>query len=129
LKDKIMEYAEPFMKEMQMLASMKGISVFIAIAIIADIIKADRFGNSKAFTPYLRSAPRVANSNASVGIRGTNKKGRKLSSGLITRPLNHMLEASERLNERYGRQTQYKKARLVRSGLLKKNICRNLSNA
>jgi transposase len=117
LKDKIMECAEPFMKEIQILTSMKGISVFIAIAIIADIIKVDRFRNSKAFTSYLRYAPRVANSNTSVSIRGTNRKGRKLSSSLITQSLNHMLEASEKLNEWYGRLTQYKKAGSVRSGL------------
>ena len=117
LKDKIMEYAEPFMKEIQILTSMKGISVFIAIAIIADIIKVDRFRNSKAFTSYLRSAPRVANSNTSVSIWGTNKKGRKLSSSLITQSLNHMLEASEKLNKWYSRLTQYKKAGSVRSGL------------
>jgi hypothetical protein len=105
------------MKEIQILTSMKGISVFIAIAIIADIIKVDRFKNSKAFTSYLRSAPKVANSNTSVNIGRTNKKGRKLSSGLITQSLNHMLDASEKLSEWYSRLTQYKKAGLVRSGL------------
>ena len=117
LQNKIKECAEPFMKEIQILTSMKGISVFIAIAIIADIIKVERFRNSKAFTSYLRSAPRVANSNTSVSIRGTNKNGRKLSSSLLTQSLNHVLDASKKLNEWYDRLTQYKKAGLVRSGL------------
>jgi len=117
LKDKIMEHAEPFMREIQILTSMKGISVFIAIAIIADIIKADRLRNSKAFASYLRSAPKVANSNTTVSIRGTNKKGRKLSSSLITQSLSHMLEASEKPNEWYSRLTQYKKAGSARSDL------------
>jgi len=123
LKDKIMECAEPFMKEIEILTSMKGISVFIAIAIIADIIKVERFKNSKAFASYLRSAPKVANSNTSVSIRGTNKKGRKLSSSLLSQSLNHVLEASKKLNEWYGRLTQYKKAGLVRSGLLRRVFC------
>jgi transposase len=117
LQDKIKEYAEPHMKEIEILTSMKGVSVFMAIAIIADIIKVDRFRNSKAFTSYLRSAPRVANSNTSVSIRGTNKKGRKLSATLITQSLHHMLSASEKLNKWYTRLTQYKKAGLVRTGL------------
>jgi transposase len=117
LQGKIMEYAEPFMKEIEILTSMKGISVFIAIAIIADIIKVDRFRNSKAFTSYLRSAPKVANSNTSVNIGRTNKKGRKLSSTLITQSLNHVLDASEKLSEWYSRLSEYKKAGLVRSGL------------
>jgi transposase len=117
LQGKIMEYAEPFMKEIEILTSMKGISVFIAVAIIADIIKVDRFRNSKAFTSYLRSAPKVANSNTSVNIGRTNKKGRKLSSTLITQSLNHVLDASEKLSEWYSRLSEYKKAGLVRSGL------------
>jgi len=117
LQDKIKEYAEPFMREIEILTSMKGISVFIAIAIIADIINVDRFKNSKAFTSYLRSAPRVSNSNTTVNIRGTNKKGRKLSSSLITQSMHHILTVSEKLEEWYGRLTQYKKAGLVRGGL------------
>jgi len=117
LQGKIKEYAEPFMKEIEILTSMKGISVFIAIAVIADIIKVERFRNSKAFTSYLRSAPKVANSDTSVNIGKTNKKGRKLSSSLITQSLNHVLDASEKLSEWYSRLSEYKKAGLVRGGL------------
>jgi len=117
LKGRIMEHAEPFMREIEILTSMKGISVFIAIAVIADIISVDRFRNSKAFTSYLRSAPKVANSNTSVNVGRTNKKGRKLSSSLITQSLNHVLDASEKLSEWYDRLTEYKKAGLVRGGL------------
>jgi transposase len=75
LQDKIKELAEPYMKEIEILTSMKGVSVFIAIAVIADIIKVDRFKDSKSFTSYLRSAPRVVSSNTSVSVQGTNKKG------------------------------------------------------
>ena len=65
----------------------------------------------------MRCAPKVANSNTSVNIGRINKKGRKLSSSLITQSLNHVLEASEKLNRWYSRLTQFKKAGLVRSGL------------
>jgi hypothetical protein len=57
LKEKITDGGEPYMREIEILTSMMGVSVFIAVAIIADIIKADRFWNSKQFTSYLRSAP------------------------------------------------------------------------
>jgi len=117
LKEQIMTQAEPFMKEIDILTSMKGVSVFIAIAIIADIIDANRFKNSKAFTSYLRSAPRVANSNTSVSIRGTNKKGRKLSATLLTQSLHHVLDASLKLRRWYNRLCEYKKTGLVRTGL------------
>jgi transposase len=117
MKNKIKEQAEPYMKEIEILTSMKGVSVFIAIAIIADIIKVDRFKDSKSFTSYLRSAPKVESSNTSLNIRGTNKKGRKLSSTLLSQSLHHVLDASPKLDRWYTRLTRYKKAGLVRTGL------------
>ncbi|MDR1286333.1 MAG: transposase [Treponema sp.] len=89
----------------------------IAIAIIADIIEVSRFRNSKAFTSYLRSAPKVAASNTSTRVRGTNKQGRKLSSTLLTQSLNHVLKAGVKLRDWYMRLSEYKKAGLVRTGL------------
>ena len=120
LKDEILARAEPYMKEIQILTSMKGVSVFIAAAVIADIISVDRLKNSKMFTSYLRSAPRVSNSNTSVSIRGTNKKGRKLAATLLTQSLNHVLTSSPKLSRWYTRLTEYKKAGLVRTGLRRK---------
>lgn len=120
VKEEILIAAEPYMREIDILTSMKGISVFIAIAIMADIIDVARFKNSKAFASYLRSAPRVSNSNTSVSVRGTNKKGRKLSSALLTQSLNHVLAASERLHRWYTKLCEYKKPGLVRTGLRRK---------
>jgi transposase len=122
LKKQVQLTASPFIQEIDILTSMKGISVFsdfqsAAIAIIADIIDVSRFKDSKAFTSYLRSAPHVANSNTSTSIRGTNKKGRKLSATLLTQSLNHVLDSSLKLRKWYDRLTEYKKAGLVRTGL------------
>jgi transposase len=105
------------MARIAMLTRIKGVSVFIAAAIIADIIEANRFKDAKHFTSYLRSAPHAANSNTSTSIRGTNKKGRKLSSSLLTQSLNHVLNASMKLRKWYDRLSEYKKAGLVRTGL------------
>jgi transposase len=117
LKEQVLLEAAPFIGQIDILTSMKGISVFIAIAIIADIIDVSRFKNSKAFTSYLRSAPRVAASNTSAGLKGTNKQGRKLASTLLAQSLNHVLEASLKLRKWYMRLSEYKKAGLVRTGL------------
>jgi transposase len=117
LKERILTAGSSFMKEIDILTSMKGIGVFIAIAIIADVIEVSRFKNSKAFTSYLRSAPKVASSNTSTSVRGTNKQGRKLSSTLLTQSLNHVLTASVKLRGWYMRLSEYKKAGLVRTGL------------
>jgi transposase len=126
LKRKVLEQAAPYMKETDILTGMKGVSVFIAIAIIADIITVDRFKNSKQFTSYLRSAPRVADSDTSVSVKGTNKKGRKLSSTLPTQSLNHMLNASDKLNKWYERLCRYKKAGLVRTALRRRGDISNV---
>jgi transposase len=117
LQEKIAEQAAPHLREIDILTSMKGVSVFTAAAAVADIITVDRFRNSKAFTSYLRSAPKVSNSNTSVSIRGTNKKGRKLAATLLTQSLNHVLSASPKLEEWYARLCQYKKPGMVRTGL------------
>ena len=117
LKERVLVQAAPFMDQITILTSMKGISVFIAIAIIADIIDVNRFKDSKHFTSYLRSAPRVSNSNTSTSIKGTNKKGRKLSATLLTQSLNHILDSSLKLRAWYERLSEYKKAGLVRTGL------------
>ena len=117
LEDKIKEYAESYMREIEILTSMKGIGVFTAIAVIADIIEVNRFKNSKAFTSYLRSAPKVSNSNTSKPALGTNKKGRKLAATLVTQSLNHILSASPKLSRWYEHLTEQKKKGLVRTGL------------
>jgi hypothetical protein len=117
LKEQILLQAAPFMAQIDILTSMKGLSVFIAVAIIADIIDVSRFKDSKAFTSCLRSAPKVSISNTSTSIRGTNKKGRKLSATLLTQSLNHVLDASLKLRRWYDRLSEYKKAGLVRTGL------------
>jgi transposase len=91
------------MARIGLLTSMKGVSVFIAIAVIADIIDLGRFKDSKHFTSYLRSAPRVANSNTTVSVRETNKMERKLSATLLTQSLNHVMSASGKLRRWYDR--------------------------
>ncbi|GHU83042.1 IS110 family transposase [Spirochaetia bacterium] len=117
LKEQVLVHAAPYMREIGILTSMKGISVFTAIAIIADVIEVSRFKNSKHFTSYLRSAPKVSNSNTSTSIRGTNKQGRKLAAALLTQSLNHVLDSSLKLRRWYERLCEYKKAGLVRTGL------------
>jgi transposase len=117
LREQVLLAGRPFMAQIEILTSMKGVSVFIAIAIIADSIDVRRFKNSKAFNSYLRSVPKVSNSNTSVNVRGTNKKGRKLASTLLTQSLNHILKASVKLGRWYDRLSEYKKAGVVRTGL------------
>lgn len=88
----------------ELLTSMKGVSVFIAIAIIVDIIDVSRFKNSKHFMSYLRSAP-----------MWTTRIPRSVS--LLMQSLNHVMRTSLKLRRWYVRLSEYKKAGLVRTGL------------
>jgi len=117
LVDEILVHASPFMEQIEILTSLRGISVFTAIAIITDIIDVNRFKNSKTFTSYLRSAPKVSNSNTSTSIKGINKKGRKISATLLTQSLNHVLGASPKLQRWYDRKCEHTKPGKVRTGL------------
>jgi hypothetical protein len=91
LKDRVLLAAEPFMAQTDILTGMKGISVFIAIAIVADVIEVSRFQNSSdrrsaAFTSYLRSALRMANSNTADFSPGPASVERTRRDGSCRRP-------------------------------------------
>ncbi len=118
--EKILVTAHPFMHEIELLTTMKGLSTFTAAAIMSDIETVNRFPNSKAFTSYLRSAPRVESSNTKTIIKSTNKSGRKLSIVLLSQSLNHFRDADPALKAWNDRLTQYKKKGLVRMGVCRK---------
>jgi transposase len=92
LKGKILLLAPPFTAQIKILTSMKGVGVFIAIAVITGIIDVSRFRNSKAFTSYLRSAPGMPDSNTGTANRGANKIGGGLAATLLVQPLNNAWE-------------------------------------
>ena len=120
LKSKIKEEGRHYLKEIDILTSMKGVSVFTAIAIIADIISVDRFPNSKQFTSYLRSTPKVESSNEKTIIKSTNKAGRKVAITLLSQALNYYRDANPSAKRWNDRLRQYKKAGVVRMGLCRR---------
>jgi transposase len=54
IQDKIKLVGVQYIKEINVLTSMKGLSVITALAIISDIAIVERFPNAKHFTSYLR---------------------------------------------------------------------------
>ena len=120
LVEEIKKAGSPFMRHIDILTSMSGISVITAIAIIADIIDVSRFKNSKHFTSYLRSAPRVESSNEKTIIKSTTKAGRKLSITLLSQSLNHFRDENKKLNKWYERIRTSKKKGIVRMALCRK---------
>ena len=114
--------AAPLLRQIDILTSMRGISVFGAIAVIADVIDVHRFATSKKFAAYLRSTPRVESSNERAIIKSTNKAGRKLAITLLSQSLNHFRDSNPKLHRWYERLSQYKKKGLVRIGLCRRVI-------
>ena len=122
LKERILCEGSYYLKEINILTSMRGLSVFTAIAIISDIITVKRFSNSKKFASYLRSTPRVASSNEKTIIKSTNKAGRKVSITLLSQGLNHFRNSNPKIGRWYDRLRVYKKAGVVRMGMCRRVI-------
>lgn len=122
IEDKIKIVGSQYYKEIDILTSMKGVSVMTAIAIMADIAKIERFPNSKHFTSYLRSAPGIDSSNETVKVTGTNKFGRKLSVTLLSQSLNHFRDSNPKLKYWYSRKEPYHK----KKGKLRMALCRKV---
>jgi transposase len=121
IENKIMRLGSVYYKEIDILCSMKGISVITAIAIISDIATIDRFPNSKHFSSYLRSAPSVDSSNETVKITSTNKYSRKLSVTFLTQSLNHFRDSNPVHKKWYE-----KKVTAKNRGKLRMALCRRV---
>ena len=103
LKEKILCEGSQYMKEIDILTSMRGLSVVTAIAVISDIIIVKRFSNSKKFASYLRSTPRVESSNEKTIIKSTTKAGRKVAITLLSQGLNHFRDGNPKIKRWHDR--------------------------
>lgn len=87
VKERILGEGKPFENEIDKLVSIKGVSVFIAIAVMSDIADINRSVGSKKLCSYLKvgvythRVPKVDASNKSEKIGCVNKCSRKLSIG------------------------------------------------
>jgi transposase len=118
--DRILVAGAPFMREIDILTSMSGISVVTAIALVADVITVTRFRNAKHFASYLRSVPRVESSNDKTIIKSTTKAGRKLSITLLSQALNHFRDENKKLLRWYEQVKVFKKKGVVRMALCRR---------
>jgi transposase len=116
IADTILRVGSVFKKEIEILTSIRGISVFIALAIMADVGDISRFKSAKNFCSYLRTAPKIDASDKSVKVGKINRRSRTLSLSLLLQPFNHFLEGSEKIHDFYYRKKAAKgsgKARIA----------------
>jgi transposase len=113
---------EHFEKEVTILTSTSGISVLGAAAIVADIATIDRFKNAKRLSRYLKSAPKVDNSNETKRTGNICKRGRKTAYSILLQGLEHIKNGNSHFKDFYDRKCKGKRKNKVRAALVRKTI-------
>lgn len=120
IKDMILISGSEYKEEIEILTSVHGVSVFVALALKSDYADINRFKNAKHFTSYLRAAPKIKSSNKTIHNGSTNKRGRKLSISLLIQSLQHFKTISPKINDFYNRKRIGKSAGKVRMAVVRK---------
>lgn len=122
IKREILRKGKIFYNEIKLLTSIRGVSPFLAIAIMSDIVTIDRFPNAKHLSSYLRTAPRINASGEKSQVGKVNKHSRTLTISLMTESVKHFIDSSERLHEYYFKKRNSKSAGKVRVAVMRKII-------
>jgi transposase len=97
MAEAIKGYAKYFERDVRFLISIPGVSILIAMALIADYADISRFKNSKHFCSYLRTAPGIDQSNESTKIKHINKSSRKYALAMLLQGLSHTWQNEGRI--------------------------------
>lgn len=120
IKKEILYTGRHYKKEIEIITSISGISVFAALAIKADYAEISRFKNAKKFSSYLRSVPKVDSSNDKTYIGKTKKRGRKLSITLLLQSISHFRKINPNIEDFYQRKVKGKSKGKVRMAIARK---------
>lgn len=120
IKHSILLLGEFFQADIDLLVSIGGVSVFIALALIADYATIERFRKAKQFSKYLRSTPRSEISNQTRRDGKTHKSGRKVSVKMLLQGLHHTMKENDGLDRFYGRLRKAKGACKARMAATRK---------
>jgi transposase len=120
IKQEILLLGAPYLADIDILVSVSGISVFMALGLIADYGTIERFKNAKKFSKYLRSTPRSEVSNERVKNGKTYKSGRKLSMKLLLQGMNHFVCDNSHIARLYDRLKKGKGACKSRMAAMRK---------
>jgi transposase len=90
---------EKYENEINILTSISGISILIALALISDIADIKRFNNSKKLCSYLGVVPKVDSSGGTTKIGSLQRESRKNSRTLLTQVIRHLCNNSDHLKD------------------------------
>ena len=122
IKEKILLLGESYTEDIDILVSISGVSVFMALGLISDYATVDRFRNAKSFSKYLRSTPKSETSNEKTRHGKTQKNGRKLSMKLLLQSMNHFKKENPFIDRFYGRLKKGKGAGRARVAVIRKML-------
>ena len=111
-----------FPREIELLLSIPGFSVFTATVLLSDIDTVDRFHNAKKFCQYLRTAPKVKSSNSSTHMGPTVRLARSMTCTILTQSVVHLKHAGPHLTSFYERMRLGKSPGKSRIALVRKTL-------
>jgi transposase len=120
IKHKILLSGEDYLEDTDILTSITGVSVFIALGLISDYVTINRFPNAKKFCKYLRSTPKTEQSNETTKTGKTQRTGRKLSMVLMVEPISHLKNSADYLSDFYSRIKKAKSPGKARVAMVRK---------
>lgn len=109
-----------YQEEIERLMTIPGFSFLSALALIADIAEIDRFPNVKKFCSYLRTAPKITESNNTTHLGKVNKCSRSLTVTFLTQSVQHFRNSSLYFGEFYDRLKSGKSYGKTRMALIRK---------
>ena len=116
----ILKGSKLFGKEIELLLSIKGFSVFTAVVLMGDVVDINRFRNVKRFCSYLRTAPRTKSSNEKTHVGAVNRKSRSMTCTVLTQAVVHFGKIDPHISEFYGRVKVGKSAGKARIAVIRK---------
>ncbi len=123
LRDIIVQYGYTlFPGEVDLLITIKGFSYFTATAFMADVVDINRFSSVKKLCSYLRTAPKIKESNNKSMIGNVNRTSRSLTCSILTQSVQHFKTACEYYNNYYERLRAKKSAGKTRLALIRKVV-------
>lgn len=94
LLDEIQKRSDNFKDEIKLLISIRGVTVFLALAFLSDISNIARFKSLRKFNAYLGVVPEVKSSGGKTIMGHIIRQSRNLSRTLFTQAIPHLAAAS-----------------------------------
>ena len=123
IKDLIIDLGtRTFPEEIELLLSIPGFGVLTAVVLLADIDTVDRFPTAKKFCAYLRTAPRIKESNTTTHLGRVTKQSRSMTCSILTQSVPHFKQAGPHFASFYARLRAGKSAGKSRIALIRKML-------